>query len=101
MADQQQDRERDHDQDREGAEPAVAEGPGPVDGASDDGGAEGGAEGGEGGQEDVKDRFQEALARKRAQHADVGTGGPGAASKIRGARGPASSQRSFRRKSGG
>lgn len=97
MADQQQDRERDHDQDREGAEPAVAEGPGPVDGASDDGGGEGG----EGGQEDVKDRFQEALARKRAQHAEVGTGGPGAASKIRGARGPASSQRSFRRKSGG
>jgi len=53
----------------------------------------------EGGQYDLKRKFREALARKRgtetegAAHTD--------ASKIRGAHGPAASQRSFRRKSGG
>ncbi|MFF4803875.1 DUF5302 domain-containing protein [Streptomyces sp. NPDC001351] len=53
----------------------------------------------EDGQYDLKRKFREALARKRdgqtegAAHTD--------ASKIRGAHGPAASQRSFRRKSGG
>ncbi|MHC3470912.1 DUF5302 domain-containing protein [Streptomyces sp. 7R007] len=48
---------------------------------------------------DLKRKFREALARKRSESVD------GAAhadtSKIRGAHGPAASQRSFRRKSGG
>jgi hypothetical protein len=51
---------------------------------------------------DLKRKFREALARKRgaqAEAADAATN-PNA-SKIRGAHGPASSQRSFRRKSGG
>ncbi|MEU0035216.1 MULTISPECIES: DUF5302 domain-containing protein [unclassified Streptomyces] len=56
----------------------------------------------EDGQYDLKRKFREALARKRGMQTD-GTGGNGKpdASKIRGAHGPASSQRSFRRKSGG
>jgi hypothetical protein len=51
---------------------------------------------------DLKRKFREALARKRgaqAEAADLATN-PNA-SKIRGTHGPASSQRSFRRKSGG
>ena len=51
---------------------------------------------------DLKRKFREALARKRgaqAEAADLAANGH--ASKIRGAHGPVSSQRSFRRKSGG
>ncbi|MEU2925894.1 DUF5302 domain-containing protein [Streptomyces sp. NPDC048304] len=56
----------------------------------------------EDGQYDLKRKFREALARKRGMQADVSdlaanTDG----SKVRGAHGPAASQRSFRRKSGG
>jgi hypothetical protein len=54
------------------------------------------------GQYDLKRKFREALARKRGAQTDAGAdaagGGP---SKIHGAHGPATSQRSFRRKSGG
>ncbi|MET9382152.1 DUF5302 domain-containing protein [Streptomyces sp. NPDC002928] len=54
------------------------------------------------GQYDLKRKFREALARKRALQADAAdlAANPDA-SKIRGAHGPAASQRSFRRKSGG
>ncbi|MFF6999843.1 DUF5302 domain-containing protein [Streptomyces sp. NPDC008313] len=56
----------------------------------------------ENGQYDLKRKFREALERKRGLQADgSGAGGGNGASKIRGAHGPASSQRSFRRKSGG
>jgi hypothetical protein len=51
---------------------------------------------------DLKRKFREALARKRGVQADAAD--PAAnvdASKVRGAHGPAASQRSFRRKSGG
>lgn len=55
----------------------------------------------EGAEEDVKKKFLEALERKRGTKTD-GTGGSGpGASKVHGAHGPAASQRSFRRKSGG
>ena len=51
---------------------------------------------------DLKRKFQEALARKRGVQADAADpAGNAAASKVRGAHGPATSQRSFRRKSGG
>jgi hypothetical protein len=54
------------------------------------------------GQDDVKRKFREALARKRGAQAGTGAGGKGGdPSKIHGAHGPAASQRSFRRKSGG
>ncbi|GAA3387949.1 DUF5302 family protein [Streptomyces roseoviridis] len=51
---------------------------------------------------DLKRRFREALARKQGGQADTtdGAANPNA-SKVRAAHGPASSQRSFRRKSGG
>ncbi|MCW5253603.1 MULTISPECIES: DUF5302 domain-containing protein [unclassified Streptomyces] len=51
---------------------------------------------------DLKAKFREALARKRgaqAEAADVSANPD--ASKVRAAHGPAASQRSFRRKSGG
>ncbi|WP_217208017.1 DUF5302 domain-containing protein [Streptomyces sp. AC550_RSS872] len=51
---------------------------------------------------DLKRKFREALARKRGVQADAAD--PAAnveASKVRRAHGPAASQRSFRRKSGG
>ncbi|MET9125820.1 MULTISPECIES: DUF5302 domain-containing protein [unclassified Streptomyces] len=75
-------------QPQEGSEPTEAESPGLT--PDDDG------------QYDLKRKFREALDRKRGMRAD-GAGGSGKpdASKIRGAHGPASSQRSFRRKSGG
>lgn len=51
--------------------------------------------------DEVKRKFREALERKQSQHQD-GVGGSGkGGSKIHGAHGPASSQKSFRRKSGG
>ncbi|WP_371582324.1 DUF5302 domain-containing protein [Streptomyces sp. NBC_01314] len=54
------------------------------------------------GQDDLKRKFREALARKRGMQADAAAlAGNTDASKIRGAHGPAASQRSFRRKSGG
>ncbi|HET9382449.1 MAG TPA: DUF5302 domain-containing protein [Streptomyces sp.] len=51
---------------------------------------------------DLKRKFREALARKRGAQADAAdlAANPNA-SKVRGAHGPAASQRSFRRKSGG
>ncbi|WP_371673646.1 DUF5302 domain-containing protein [Streptomyces sp. NBC_00289] len=56
----------------------------------------------EDGQYDLKRKFRESLARKRGQQADAAAQAASTdASKIRGAHGPASSQRSFRRKSGG
>ncbi|MFI6038533.1 DUF5302 domain-containing protein [Streptomyces sp. NPDC051315] len=56
----------------------------------------------EDGQYDLKRKFQEALARKRGMQADAAEHAANSgASKVRGAHGPASSQRSFRRKSGG
>jgi Family of unknown function (DUF5302) len=50
--------------------------------------------------DEVKRQFREALDRKREQHAN-GTGQGGRdAGKIHGSQGPATSRRSFRRKSG-
>ncbi|UXY22790.1 DUF5302 domain-containing protein [Streptomyces cynarae] len=51
---------------------------------------------------DLKRKFREALARKRGAQADAAdvAANPDA-SKVRSAHGPAASQRSFRRKSGG
>ena len=52
-------------------------------------------------QDDVKRKFREALERKHERSAQQGEGGEKAdRSKIHGAHGPESSQRSFRRKSG-
>ncbi|MFD5739515.1 DUF5302 domain-containing protein [Streptomyces massasporeus] len=72
----------------EGSEPADAESP-PLTPDAD-------------GQYDLKAKFREALARKRSMQADAAdlAANPHA-SKIRGTHGPAASQRSFRRKSGG
>ncbi|MFH9863960.1 DUF5302 domain-containing protein [Streptomyces sp. NPDC017202] len=54
------------------------------------------------GQYDLKRKFREALARKRGVKADAADAAANTeASKIRGTHGPAASQRSFRRKSGG
>ncbi|MFF1359152.1 DUF5302 domain-containing protein [Streptomyces sp. NPDC058297] len=53
------------------------------------------------GQYDLKRKFREALDRKRGMQADTAGGAAKTGSKIRGAHGPASSQKSFRRKSGG
>jgi Family of unknown function (DUF5302) len=56
----------------------------------------------EGSEAENKRKFREALARKRATHAD-GNSAPGGkdAGKVHGARGLARSRRSFRRKTGG
>ncbi|MET7355944.1 MULTISPECIES: DUF5302 domain-containing protein [Streptomyces] len=73
---------------QEGSEPADIEEPAP---APDDDG-----------QDDLKRKFRDALARKRGMQADAAALAANTdASKIRGAHGPAASQRSFRRKSGG
>ncbi|MFD8222276.1 DUF5302 domain-containing protein [Streptomyces sp. NPDC059697] len=73
---------------QEGSEPADIEEPAP---APDDDG-----------QDDLKRKFRDALARKRGMQADAAAlAANTGASKVRGAHGPASSQRSFRRKSGG
>ncbi|MEU9913900.1 DUF5302 domain-containing protein [Streptomyces sp. NPDC051001] len=54
------------------------------------------------GNHDLKAKFREALARKRGAQADAADVAANTdASKVRAAHGPASSQRSFRRKSGG
>ncbi|GHJ41974.1 DUF5302 domain-containing protein [Streptomyces sp. TS71-3] len=56
----------------------------------------------ENGQYDLKAKFREALERKRNMQAEAAAlAGNTDAAKIRGAHGPAASQRSFRRKSGG
>lgn len=56
----------------------------------------------EDGQYDLKRKFREALDRKRgAQAAAADQVANSSASKVRGTHGPAASQRSFRRKSGG
>jgi hypothetical protein len=52
-------------------------------------------------EDEVKRKFREALERKREQQADANAAGEKTdSSKVRSAHGPASSQRSFRRKSG-
>ncbi|MFD9437163.1 DUF5302 domain-containing protein [Streptomyces sp. NPDC060002] len=54
------------------------------------------------GQYDLKRKFREALARKRGLQADATELAANTdTSKVHGAHGPAASQRSFRRKSGG
>ncbi|MFF5970671.1 DUF5302 domain-containing protein [Streptomyces sp. NPDC012769] len=51
---------------------------------------------------DLKRKFREALARKHGAQADAADAAANPnASKVRAAHGPAASQRSFRRKSGG
>jgi hypothetical protein len=51
---------------------------------------------------DVKDKFREALERKRGHQAEHNSDAEGRdGSKIHGAHGPATSRREFRRKSGG
>ncbi|MEU6769833.1 DUF5302 domain-containing protein [Streptomyces sp. NPDC046759] len=51
---------------------------------------------------DLKRKFREALARKRGAQSDAADAAANPnASKVRAAHGPAASQRSFRRKSGG
>ncbi|MGC9499964.1 DUF5302 domain-containing protein [Streptomyces sp. WG7] len=56
----------------------------------------------EDGQYDLKGKFRQALERKRGKQAEAAAlAAHPDASKIRGAHGPAASQRSFRRKSGG
>ncbi|CAL9668733.1 DUF5302 domain-containing protein [Streptomyces sp. enrichment culture] len=71
---------------RTGSEPAGAENPDPAP---------------ETGPKDLKDKFREALERKRGKQAEAAAlAAHPDASKIRGAHGPAASQRSFRRKSG-
>ncbi|MFE2538279.1 DUF5302 domain-containing protein [Streptomyces sp. NPDC059371] len=52
-------------------------------------------------QDDLKRKFREALARKRGVQADAALTTSTNTSKVHGAHGPAASQRSFRRKSGG
>ncbi|MFD5521663.1 DUF5302 domain-containing protein [Streptomyces sp. NPDC127066] len=52
-------------------------------------------------QDDLKRKFREALARKRGMQADASLTASTNTSKVHGAHGPAASQRSFRRKSGG
>ncbi|MFD1935806.1 MULTISPECIES: DUF5302 domain-containing protein [Nonomuraea] len=53
-------------------------------------------------EDELKRKFREALERKNNAHADSVAGGKGKdPSKIHGAHGPASSKRTFRRKSGG
>jgi hypothetical protein len=51
--------------------------------------------------DDVKRKFREALDKKRDQHAHANAEAAQATGKVHGAHGPASSRRSFRRKSGG
>ena len=51
--------------------------------------------------DDLKRKFREALDRKKDQHATANAEGTQATGKVHDAHGPASSRRSFRRKSGG
>ncbi|KPI31765.1 DUF5302 domain-containing protein [Streptomyces sp. NPDC048253] len=78
------------------AESALPEGSEPVDGESRALSPDGD------GQDDLKRKFREALERKRGKQADAADLAANTdTSKIHGAHGPAASQRSFRRKSGG
>ncbi len=84
--------------------PASSEGPAPADSEGTDAAVapEQAEQGTETAEDDVKAKFREALARKRGAQQDGSGGGSGSGrSKIHGAHGPAASQRSFRRKSGG
>jgi len=58
-----------------------------------------GAAGGD--MDDLKQRFRDALSRKNGKHASANAEGAQATGKVHDAHGPASSRRSFRRKSGG
>lgn len=81
------------------AEPQPHDGPEPTDPENLDGTQDQHTEDAE---DDVKRKFREALERKRGGQHDGAAGGNGTGrSKIHGAHGPAASQRSFRRKSGG
>ena len=51
--------------------------------------------------DEVKRKFREALERKKQQNADQGGAGEGKGQKIHGTHGPAHTQRTFRRRSGG
>jgi len=93
-----------------GAEPAAAQDSAPAetaDGAETaraadgaDAGAAAGADPAKPDIDEVKRKFREALDRKRQIHAEGQEQGGRDPSKIHGARGPAASRRSFRRKSG-
>lgn len=52
-------------------------------------------------QDEVKRRFREALERKNARHHASSAAGETGDSKVHAAHGPASQQKSFRRKAGG
>ncbi|MFC9468720.1 DUF5302 domain-containing protein [Streptomyces coelicoflavus] len=52
------------------------------------------------GQYDLKDKFRQALERKRGKQEAAALAANADVAKIRGTHGPAASQRSFRRKSG-
>jgi hypothetical protein len=62
--------------------------------------AQDGAASASAGIDDVKRKFREALDRKKGQHASGNADGAQATGKVHDAHGPASSRRSFRRKSG-
>jgi Family of unknown function (DUF5302) len=51
--------------------------------------------------DEVKRKFREALDRKRSAHASANADGAQDTGKVHGSHGPATSRRSFRRKSGG
>jgi uncharacterized protein DUF5302 len=51
--------------------------------------------------DEVKRQFREALDRKRSAHASANADGTQGTGKVHGSQGPATSRRSFRRKSGG
>jgi len=51
--------------------------------------------------DEVKRKFREALERKRGAHASANAEGAQDTGKVHGSHGPASTRRSFRRKSGG
>jgi Family of unknown function (DUF5302) len=51
--------------------------------------------------DEVKRQFREALDRKRTAHASANADGTQGTGKVHGSQGPATSRRSFRRKSGG
>jgi hypothetical protein len=51
--------------------------------------------------DEVKRQFREALDRKRGAHASTNADGTQDTGKVHGSHGPATSRRSFRRKSGG
>jgi hypothetical protein len=79
------------------AEPDAAPAP-PITGAAADQ-ADAAAPSAEADFDEVKRKFREALARKRADHASAE--GARDSGKVPGSHGPAVSRRSFRRKSGG